>query len=319
MKKIAFLLFALLISSCAEQSAKTSVAVVSIVEIEPIRQLRVGFLDVLQEREKVEGLEFNIVEYNAQGDDAILGQIVDQIIINKPDMVYVLGTSVSQAIQKRDSDILVVQGAATDPIAAGLANSWEKTGKNYAANSDLPPLNVQLRLIQKLLPDARKIGVIYNPGEVNSVAILDRLNAVNLNDKLGYSIVERPLDRSADAVATVESLIGNVDALYIPPDNTVHSSIRAVINTSNENNIPVFATTSEAVDFGALASIALDFEELGREAGYLTLRILDQTLRAKDSAILLSENPQIVIGKAVAERFNANIDDLNDFNNVVVQ
>src|SRR5205823_2962354 len=111
------------------------------------------------------------------------------IAVDKPNLVYVLGTSAAQTIQKRAPDILLVQGAVTDPVAAGLAASWKGSGRKYVATSDLPPIAVQLQLIQQLTPKIKRLGVIYNPGESNSVAVISRLR-----DEVhtGLQLVEKP-------------------------------------------------------------------------------------------------------------------------------
>jgi putative ABC transport system substrate-binding protein len=208
------------ISIISRQSLDKSfhLTIFSIVEIEPIAQLRKGFIEEFKSSKFAQEHEIRMTEENAQGDSGLVNQIADKIITQKPNLVYVLGTPAAQAVQKRDPNILLVQGAVTDPVAAGLAKSWEGSGRNYVATSDLPPIDKQIRLIQELTPKVSKLGLIYNPGEVNSVAVISRLRKYITDNKLTLSLVERPIANSSEVARAVQTLAGNVDAIYIPPD-----------------------------------------------------------------------------------------------------
>ncbi|MEO9850185.1 MAG: ABC transporter substrate-binding protein [Reichenbachiella sp.] len=309
MRKISFLfIIALALFGCETKKDTTNIAIVSIVEIDPIKQLRDGFMNTLKNSEHYDSTQIRFTEFNAQGEEVLISQIVDQIITARPELVYVLGTPISQAIQKRDSSIVIVQGAVTDPIAAGLADAWKGSGRNYAANSDLPPVNRQLALIRDMFPDAKKLGVLYNVGETNSVAIVNRLR--NKTEEFSFNLIERSANNSAEIPSAVESLIGNVDALYIPPDNTIHSNMRVVGKVCNENKIPLFTTTSETVGFGATAVMGMDFYKLGEEAGTIAVKILFENVNPGEIPIAFSEKPQVLINKNALSQFSLDSSEL---------
>jgi putative tryptophan/tyrosine transport system substrate-binding protein len=298
--------------SCRPKTPESfSVAVVSIVEIEPIAELRKGFRDTFEKSQFYKDHKVSITEYNAQGDAGLINQISDKIAAEKPGLVYVLGTPLAQAIQKKAPDVLLVQGAVTDPVAAGLANGWGGSGKKYIATSDLPPVEKQLQLIRELTPKATKLGLIYNPGEANSVAVVSRLRE-QINKSGGVlQLVERPIANSSDVATAIQSLLGNVDAIYLPPDNTAHAALPVIGKFARENKIPFYATVSNALEVGALATLSLDFAELGRESAELALQVLG----GKDPAtvpIQISENPTVTINGKVAADFGL---DLSAFRN----
>ena len=250
-------------------------------------------------------------EYNAQNDASIQNQIVDKVLINKPDLVYVLGTPIAQAIQKRMPDVLLVQGTATDPVSAGLANSWDGSGKNYIATTDLPPIDKQIELIRTLTPDVKRLGVIYNPGEINSVAVIERLKQYISSNNVTIQLVERSISTTSDVATAISSLIGKADAIYLPPDNTAHAAIPVIGRVANEFKIPFYATVESALDNGALATLSLDFVQMGRETAYLTLEVLNGK-DPKTMPIKASENPTITINGKVSKSLSI---DLSSFMN----
>lgn len=305
-------------SNCGKPQPKEfKVAIVSIVEIEPIAELRKGF------RERFEGSQFykdrkvTINEYNAQGDAGLTNQIADKIAAERPDLTYVLGTPIAQAIQKRAPDLLLVQGAVTDPVAAGLANSWSGSGNKYVATSDLPPVRKQIDLIRELTPKAARLGILYNPGEANSVAVVSRLREALAGGGQQLKLVERPIANSGDVATAVQSLLGNVDAIYLPPDNTAHAAIPVIGKFARENKIPLYATVSNALDEGALATLSLDFIELGRESADLALAVLGGGDPAT-MPIRVSENPTVTINAKAASELGLDVSPFRNRSNVKI-
>jgi putative ABC transport system substrate-binding protein len=282
------------------------VVIFSIVEIEPITQLRQGFKEVFSSSDFAQGREVQIREYNAQGDSGLINQIADKIVAEKPDLVYALGTPVAQAIQKRDPELLVLQGAATDPVEAGLAESWDGSGRNYIATSDLPPISKQMELIRDLTPNVRRLGVIYNPGETNSVAVVSRLRVYINDGKLGWQLVESHISNTSDVSTAMRSLLGRADAVYLPPDNTAHAAIPVIGQIATENKLPFYATVDSALEEGALAALALDFTQLGRESAQLALAVL-QGQDPSTMPIKLNESPIVSINRSVARNLGLDL------------
>jgi putative ABC transport system substrate-binding protein len=275
------------------------VAVVSIVEIQPIAQLRQGFQETFEQSAFAKAHQVKFTQYNAQGDASLSNQIADQVATQRPDLVYVLGTPIAQAIQKRAPQILMVQGAVTDPVAAGLADAWTGSGRKYVATSDLPPVDKALKLIQELTPNVKRLGIIYNPSEANSVAVVSRLRDYIKSNNLNMQLVERPIATTADVATATQTLVGSADAIFLPPDNTAHAALAVIGKFAVDNKIPLYATVSDAIQAGALATLALDYVELGRESARLALAVLGGNNPAT-IPISLNANPAITINGKIA-------------------
>lgn len=312
-KLISLILILIIIAGCNSSKEKDTfdIAIISIVEIEPIVQLRKGFKEVMDSSKFAKRHKLKYSEYNAQNDASIQNQIIDKIFLDKPDLIYVLGTPIAQAVQKRIPDVLLVQGTATDPVSAGLADSWVGSGRNYIATTDLPPIDKQIELIRELTPSVKKLGIIYNPGEINSVAVISRLKNYISPEKIDIEFVERAISTTSDVATAINSLVGKADAIYLPPDNTAHAAIPVIGRVANEYKIPFYATVESALNEGALAALSLDFFQMGKETAYLALEVLNGK-DPKTMPIKASENPTITINGKVAESLGI---DLSPFEN----
>lgn len=295
------------------------IAIISIVEIDPIVQLENGFKDYIKKSEFQKNNEIKITYNNALGDPSLQNQIIDKIIRDKPDLVYVLGTPLAQALQKRAPHLTIVQGTVTDPVAAGLAKSWETPEKNYSATTDLPPIDLQLKLLQDLIPNLQSLGVVYNPGEVNSVAVINRIRQYILDNNLNIKLQERPVSNTAELATSTQSLKNKVEAIYIPPDNTVHAGLKVVCKIANEDKIPIFATVKNSLDDGAFLALSLDFYKLGVQSAEIAISILDGSEKAGEIPIVPNSNPNIYVNDSISKQYNISIEKIKDYKNVVIK
>ena len=296
-----------------------TISIISIVKIDPITQLEEGFKKGIKNSEFAKNDSILITYDNAQGDASLQNQIVDKIIKNKPNLVYVLGTPIAIAIQKRDPSIVIVQGTVTDPVEAGLANSWESSGKNYTGTTDLPPIDVQFRVMKELLPNLKSLGIVYNTGEVNSVAVVKRLRNYIKENNLNITLVERAVSNTSEISLSTESLKNKVEAIYIPPDNTVHAGIKVLCKIASNNNIPVFSTVESSISEGALCALSLDYFKLGEESAEIALLILEGKKKATEIPIKPNSNPKIIINKAVAEKFKIDLSLIKTEKNIEIR
>jgi len=279
------------------------IEVASIVEIEPIRELRDGFEDEIARSSL--GNRVDYIERNAQGESGNMNQIAAEVSRLHPRAVYVLGTPLAQAIQKQNPSVPLFQGAVTDPVAAGLANSWDGSGRPYAATSDRPPVDRILDTITRLTPGKRALGVIYNPGESNSVAVITALRGAAA-DK-GYSIHEYGVGGIQDLPSAIASATANSEVLFVPPDNTVTSGLKGLISRAIASRVPVYATTSDAVKLGALAAVSTNFKDLGRETADIVLKVLVDGKNPATIPIQLPKSQEIIVNSRVARLLNISL------------
>ena len=187
-------------------------------------------------------------------------------------MIVPISTPSAQAVVAATKDIPVVFTAVTDPVAAKLVKSWDASGGNVTGMSDLSPIDKHLDLIKEIVPKAKTLGVIYNPGEANSVALVELLKKEA--PAAGLALVEAPAARSVDVPAAAQSLVGKVDVIYVPTDNTVVTAFEGIVKVAQQAKLPVFAGDTDSVKRGAIAALGFNYYDVGRQTGKMVVRVL---------------------------------------------
>jgi putative ABC transport system substrate-binding protein len=249
-----------------------TVAVTAIVEHPALDAVRDGVRDELKAAGYEDGKNFKFVYESAQGNPGTAVQIAQKFVGEKPTVIVPISTPSAQAVVGATSDIPVVFTAVTDPLGAKLVSNLEKPGGNVTGMSDLSPIAKHLELIKEITPAAMKIGVPYNPGEANAVTLVGLLKEKGA--AMGYEIVEAAAPKSSDVLAAAQSLVGKVDAIYVPTDNTIVSALEAVIKVGIDNRLPVYAGDTDSVKRGAMAAIGFNYYDVGRQTGQIVLRVL---------------------------------------------
>lgn len=253
-------------------AAEKSVALTAIVEHPALDAARDGVKDELKAAGFVAGQNLQFEYQSAQGNAGTAAQIARKYVGAHPDVIVAIATPSAQAVVAATKDIPVVYSAVTDPVAARLVKTWEPTGTNVTGVSDLSPIEKHLELIRKVVPNARRVGVIYSPGEANSVAIVEALKkAVG---PAGLVLVEAAAARTVDVASAAQSLVGKADVIYAPTDNNVMSALESIVKVAQQAKLPVVAADTEAVKRGAVAALGLNYYDLGRQTGKVVVRIL---------------------------------------------
>jgi putative ABC transport system substrate-binding protein len=257
----------------AAWAADMSVAVTAIVEHPALDACRDGIKDELAEAGFVDGQNFTFVYESAQGNPGTAAQIARKFVGEAPSVIVPISTPSAQAVVSATTDIPVVFTAVTDPVGAQLVADMMKPGGNVTGMSDLSPIGKHLDLIKEITPDAKTVGVPYNPGEANAVTLLELIKA--LAPDAGLEIVEAAAPKSSDVLAAAQSLVGKVDVIYVPTDNTIVSALEAVIKVGVENQIPVYAGDTDSVPRGAMAALGFNYYDVGRQTGKIVVRVLN--------------------------------------------
>lgn len=288
---IAVLLIATLTTGFFKNTEKAScptLAISQIVEHPALDVTRQGILDELAARGfSEEAKTLDIVYDNAQGDPTIALQIAQKFASGRPAAIVALGTTAAQACASQAGDIPVVFSSVTNPEEAGL------TAKNIVGVSNWVPLEAQLEMIQKLMPKRKQLGVIYNPGEANSVWILNELKAIA--PKYGIEIIASPADKTANVDEAALAFIYSVGAIYVSNDNTALSAFSNIVGRANEVKIPVFVSDTDIVDQGALAAMGPSQYEVGRQTGAMVANILEG--KAVSPKVEYPKKTELVINK----------------------
>lgn len=256
----------------AAVAADKRIAIATFVEHPALDRAMRGVQDGLARAGLTEEKGYRIEVQSAQGSPVTAGQIARKFAGEKPDAIVALSTPVAQAMVAAIRDTPIVFSAISDPVAAKLVDNLQKPGRNVTGTLDSTPFEPVLTLIDDLVPGLKALGIVYNAGEANSRAQVERLKRESAGRNWQYvaAIVTKP----TDVATALQSLAGKVQAVYVPNDNTVVSTFEVVQRFSQESKLPVFASDALQVDRGALAAVGVDYYESGKVAADMVRRIL---------------------------------------------
>ncbi len=257
----------------AQSSGTKSVAITAIVEHPSLDAARDGVRDELKAAGYEVGKNLKWEYQSAQGNTGTAAQIARKFIGAKPDVIVAIATPSAQSVVAATKNIPVVFTAVTDPVAAQLVKSWDPSGTNVTGVSDELPLDQQIALIKQVAPQAKRVGVVYNPGEANSRVVVEQMK--KLLPASGLSLVEAAAPRTVDVSAAGRSLIGKVDVLYTGTDNNVVSAYESMVKVGAEGKLPLIAADEASVKRGAVAALGVNYYDLGRQTGKIVVRILN--------------------------------------------
>ena len=285
-------------------AADITIAVTAIVEHPALDATRDGVKDGLAKAGFVDGDKIDFVYESAQGQPATAAQIARQFVGDEVTIIVPISTPSAQAAIAATRDNPIVFTAVTDPVGAQLVDSLEKPGGNVTGLSDLAPLQDHIDLMREVLPDIKNLGVIFNPGEPNSVSLVTVLK--ELAGPAGLTIVESAATNSASVQQATRALAGRVDAIYVPTDNTVVSAFEAVVGVAEENDIPLFAGDTDSVKRGAIATVGFDYYNIGLQTAEAIVRVLNGE-NPGDIAVVNASGTDLFVNPGAAERMGITI------------
>ena len=259
-------------SMTSANAADKSVAVTAIVEHPALDAVRDGVQAALKAEGFEAGKNLKWQYQSAQGNTGTAAQIARKFIGDKPDAIVAIATPSAQAVVASTKTVPVVFSAVTDPVAAKLVSSWEASGNNVTGVSDLLALDKQMDLVKQVVPAVKRVGMVYNPGEANSVVVVKELQ--KLLPTLGMTLVEAAAPRSVDVGSAARSLVGKVDVIYTSTDNNVVSAYEALVKVGQDAKIPLVASDTDSVRRGAVAAYGINYRDLGEQTGRMVARIL---------------------------------------------
>ena len=227
-----------------------------------------GFAAALDEA----GLNYTIDQQNAQNDQSACQTIAEKLVNDGNDLILAIATPAAQAVAGATSDIPILVTAVTDPADAGLVESNETPGNNVSGTSDLTPVKEQIELLTKLLPEAKKVGILYCSAESNSEFQANM--AQEACSAAGLEAEVFTVSSSNEIQQVVESMVGKVDAIYTPTDNTIAAGMATVAMVANDNGLPTICGEEGMVDAGGLATYGIDYYQIGYMAGQQAVDIL---------------------------------------------
>jgi len=269
---------------------------------------REGFVDELAKQGYAEGKNIEIDLQNAQGEQRNL-KTISQQLAESSDVVLAIATPSAQSLANTTQTTPVIFSAVTDPVSAKLVESREHPGGNVTGTSDQSSdaISTQINLIKKVLPKAKTIGILYTQSEPNSVVQKDE--AKRLLEEKGFTVVEKTILDSNNVKAAAESLMAEVDMVFVPTDNIISSTMETVKQVSIKHKVPVFGGSTEMVAVGGLYNYGTNYEELGRQTARMLIRVLKGE-KPENIAVELPEKLELHTNQEMADALGIDISKL---------
>lgn len=293
-----------LLTGCNSKKV-TKIGIVQLVEHPALDASYQGFVDGLKDAGYIDGENIKIDYQNAQGEQANCVTIAQKLVSDRDDLILAIATPAAQAVANLTTEIPVLVTAVTDPETAHLVNSNKLPGTNVTGTSDLTPCAAQMDLLKRLIPDAKKVAMLYSSSEENSRFQVNL--AKEACDKIGLSYVDATVSNTNEVQQVVQSLVGKVDAIYTPTDNMVASCMATVSMVANEAKIPVIVGEDGMVQGGGLATYGINYYELGKQTAVMAVDILKNGKKPAEMPIQYLNTCDFSYNKDTAELLGISI------------
>ncbi|OJF75720.1 MAG: sugar ABC transporter substrate-binding protein [Treponema sp. CETP13] len=309
-QKLSLLILALFVTSVvfaggSKDEGTVKIGIVQLIEHPALDASYQGFVDGLAEGGFVEGenliLDFN----NAQGEQANCQTIAQKLVNDNDDLILAIATPAAQAVANLTDTIPILITAVTDPASAKLVESNEMPGTNVTGTSDLTPVAEQISLLKKLVPEAKKVGLMYSSNEQNSMFQIEI--AKKACEAEGLEYIEGTVSSSNEIQQVAQSIVGKVDVIYIPTDNMLAAGMATVVMVANESNIPIICGEEGGVKAGALATYGVNYYELGKQTGAMAVDLIKNNKNPAEMPIQYLENCNLVVNEEAAELLGISI------------
>lgn len=267
-----------------------------------------GIVDGLIEAGYISGKNMELKIESAQGNMSLAGQIATKFVSNSPDIVVGVATVAAQSFAKfaRNGKVKLIFTTVTDPLGASLVQNIEKPGNNTSGVSNFVPLEPQLEMFKQVKPSIAKLGFLYNPGEANSISLIEKLEVVC--PQFGIELVTVSASKTSEVAQSAIKLSSLVDAIFVSNDNTALSALRTIVKAADKQKIPVFVSDTDIIGDGAIAALGPNQYEIGKQ----TAKMIVQVLSGKDINNMRVEFPtktELFLNKQIAEKLGIKLSD----------
>lgn len=293
----------------AKGGAEYTIGIAQFAEHGSLDNCREGFLEGLKEEGIVEGENLEVLYDNAQTDTGTASTIADNYVSKKVDLICAIATpcAMSAYNSAMNTDIPVVYTAISDPVGAQLADKDGKSVGNITGTSDALPVKEQLAMMRNVLPDAKKVGIIYTTSEANSVSTIEEYKKYAKD--YDFEIVETGINTVGDVDMAAADMVTKVDCITNLTDNTVVSALQTVLEHANEAKIPVFGSEVEQVKAGCVAAVGIDYFALGKQTGKMAAKILKGEAKASDMPFEVISEPSTYFNSEAAAKISLDVAD----------
>lgn len=272
------------------------IGVVQYVEHEALDAVLKGFQETLDASDYADHIEWDI--NNASGDQSSL-QSLSEKVARDNDILFAIATPAAQVLASVEQEKPIFIAAVTDAVAAGLVESNEAPAKNVTGTSDMAPIEDQVDLLTRNFPEVETVGLIYNSSEVNSQVQAEL--AVEYLEEQGLKTEVQTVTSTNDISQVMNSLVGNVDAMFMVTDNTIDSAITLVGDIAKEAGIPTVGSSDSVVMANGLATLSNSYEDYGIQTAEMVIRMLDEGLDPAEMPVELGKDFQVIVNEDFAE------------------
>ncbi|WP_429949911.1 ABC transporter substrate-binding protein [Enterococcus sp. AZ170] len=283
-----------------------TVGVLQFVSHPALDQIYKGIQTGLKEEGYEDGKNITIAFQNGQADQSKLATMSQQLVQEKKSNVLIgIATPAAQALANTTSEIPIVLGAITDPVSAGLVKNDQQPGGNITGVSDKSPVDAQFELVKEILPESKKVGILYASSEENSKYQVEEAKKIAENQ--GWSVKTYAVPSSNEIAQTVQVMTSEVDFIYIPTDNTIANAMQTVVNEANKSKTPIIPSVDTMVEQGGLATVGINQFDLGIQTGKMAADILSGKAKPATTPIYTFKTGDIIINEKQAAKLGISI------------
>ncbi|MFB0566195.1 MAG: ABC transporter substrate-binding protein [Candidatus Aminicenantaceae bacterium] len=281
-KGLIFLLLSLFTFLCCDKSQERlyTIGIFQVNDAPHLNEARKGLIHALEGNGLVDGVNVSLIIKNGKDDIAAVQKIAQDFVREKVDMMCTLSTPCLQAALNSTHIIPIIFTSVANPYLVGAGRSPEDHLSNVTGIASTGPIKQSLEFIKKILPEAKRIGTLWTPSEINSEYYLELCR--NGARELGLEIVAVPVANKSEVLLSAQILVNKkIDAIYQISDNTINASFEAVSKAAKENSIPLFGGFPLSTHLGACAAMGWDFFDMGYKTGKIALRVKDNESPAR--------------------------------------
>ena len=292
----------------ASAAETKSVAIITMVDTPQLVEVKDGIIKGLTAHGYVDGKNLKINFKSAQSNFGTAQQIARQFIGEAPDVIVSITTPASQAVVAATKDLPVIFTVVTDPVSAKLVSSKTHPGGNVSGISDVVPTERQIGLIKEIVPGLKTLGLLYDSASDSSRATAESVKALGL--KTGFTVVEAAAMGLNNVASAAQSLVGRVDAIFVPNDTTVYAAFESVVKVAQDAHVPLFSAERRSVQRGSIGTVGFDFGQIGVKTADMIDKVLSGTKPGDMDVIYMVDEPGtlgLYLNKASAEKMGVTI------------
>ena len=291
-------------NAAATQTENVKIGVLQLLSHPALDAIYKGLQDELKNEGYEVGKNLEIDLQNAQGDQSNLASMSEKLVSGDNNILVGITTPATLALANNTKETPIIMGGITYPVEAGLIASESKPGNNITGVSDRTPIKQQLEIMKQVLPNMKKVGILYTSSEDNSVKQAEE--AEKYAKELGLEVKVSTIANTNDIQQVTESLASQVDAIFVPIDNTIASAMATVVKATDAKKIPVFPSADTMVADGGVLGLGVDQYQIGVETAKMVVEVL-KGAKPADTAIRLANQGVIYLNEEKAKELGITI------------